>query len=396
VNVPITAARIDFGRTAGSWEYSAPVPSPSQSNNQTLLLGMKPKTTYSYQVVVEGTSGSCASGVQTVTTGEKRNGLPTFTLETPTASAVSPGFTVACVFGMSMFGGGGEGSWTFILDQDGEHVWWYQGSGGGDCVRATMSYDGQYMWMANGNVPGPTSGTLTRVKMDGTGEESFTVPNRHHDVAVLPDENVVYMEYKDGNANGCDVIKELNPSTKASTLVYDVNQANPGFSGQCHSNAINWWPEQNLYTLSVMYWNSIIAFSRQGSLSWAFGGDISDYSGASWSRQHQHHLLSASSILLFNNDGVSGNGSSVLEYSMSGGAATRTWDFSSGASTQSMGDVKRLPNGNTLITYSNQGVILEVNGSKQTVRKITAGGGTGLGYSQRRATLYGPPPPYQD
>jgi hypothetical protein len=37
-----------------------------------------------------------------------------------------------------------------------------------------------------------------------------------------------------------------------------------------------------------------------------------------------------------------------------------------------------------------------VNGSKQTVRKITAGGGTGLGYSQRRATLYGPPPPYQD
>ncbi|MBN2191330.1 MAG: hypothetical protein JW751_00820, partial [Polyangiaceae bacterium] len=396
VNVPITAAHIDFGRNASDWEYTAPVPSPSQNNNATMLLGMKENTNYSYQVVVEREGGGTCSGeVKTLKTGYKISGLPTLSVS---GSGPVEGFTVACVFGMGMFGGGG-GAQVFILDKDAEYVWAYKSSQAAvDCVRATMSYDGQYMWVANGNVPGPSNGNLIRVKMDGTGEQAMQgMSVRHHDVAVLPNEHVVYMEYKDGNSNGCDLIKELNPEGGSTNTLLDVNTANPSFSGQCHSNAINWWPDQNKYTLSVLNWNSIIAFDQQGSVLWKFGGSITDFQNASWSHQHQHHLLSDSSILLFNNDGLtSGQGSSVLEFTMSGSSATRVWDFASGNTTNSMGDVKRLHNGNTLVTYSNNGVILEVNNSKQTVRSITAGGGTGFGYSQRRLTLYGPPPPYQD
>ena len=110
---------------------------------------------------------------------------------------------------------------------------------------------------------------------------------------------------------------------------------------------------------------------------------------ASWNRQHNHHLLD-NGIVLFNNSGSNG-GSSIREFTMSGTSATQIEDFANGHSTQSMGDVKRLSNGNTIITYSNQGYILEVDQSWQNVREMSS---DGVGYIERRKTLYGPPPPY--
>jgi len=384
-SVPIESAHIDFGRDATSWEYQAPVPTATQSGNRTLLLGMKPSTTYSFQVVAQGGGQTYTSGVKEITTQPVRSGLPPVSV-----TGTSEGFTMACIFGLA-FGPSEQKSWTFIIDKDGDHVWWHQGSGGADCVRSMMSYDGQYMWMANGNVPGPSSGTLVRVGMDGLDERSYSVPNRHHDIAVLPDETIVYFEYENGDAQGCDVVKTLNPETEATATVFQVSQAGGG-GGSCHSNAINWWPDQNLFTLSVLNWNSILAFTREGSLQWVLGGSASTYTGASWNAQHQHHLL-GDSILIFNNQGSNG-GSSILEYQLTGNQAQVVWDYSSGHASNQMGDVKRLSSsGHTLVSYSNQGVIQEVDASQQLIQEIIT---DQIGYTVRRTTLYGAPPPYAD
>jgi len=53
----------------------------------------------------------------------------------------------------------------------------------------------------------------------------------------------------------------------------------------------------------------------------------------------------------------------------------------------SLGDVQRLPNGNTVVTYSNGGVILELDASWNTVQTLKGG----FGYADWRQTLYGPP-----
>jgi hypothetical protein len=95
--------------------------------------------------------------------------------------------------------------------------------------------------------------------------------------------------------------------------------------------------------------------------------------------------------LLFNNNGT--NGSSALEYTLNGNQAQQIYNYASGKQTNSMGDAKRLPNGNTLVTYSNPGVIHEADSSAQLVQEITT---ASIGYTVRRATLYGPGPPYQD
>ncbi len=54
-----------------------------------------------------------------------------------------------------------------------------------------------------------------------------------------------------------------------------------------------------------------------------------------------------------------------------------------------LGDAKRLPNGNALVTCSNSEVIHEVNTAEQLVQRITT---RSLGYTSRRQSLHGTPP----
>jgi hypothetical protein len=84
----------------------------------------------------------------------------------------------------------------------------------------------------------------------------------------------------------------------------------------------------------------------------------------------------------------------VLEYKLSTSgtfSATLVKDFTSSNSSDVLGDVQRLPNGNTLITYSTGGTILEVDSSWNTVQTLKA---TSFGYTDWRGTLYGPPDRY--
>jgi hypothetical protein len=57
-----------------------------------------------------------------------------------------------------------------------------------------------------------------------------------------------------------------------------------------------------------------------------------------------------------------------------------------------MGDVQRLPNGNTIVAYSTQGVLHEVDANMALVQELSWPLGASFGYIEKRATLYGPPP----
>ncbi len=399
-SVPVTNAWIDFGRDASDYEFKAPVDDPAASTNRTLLLGMKAATAYSFQIVVEHDGETCASDVQELTTGPLRNGLAQIVVDTPRPEEAYGGFTIACQFmppGPDSVGNPAAFGWVFIIDADGDIVWWHRGSASQGCSRARMSYDGQYLWTGNTNVGATSGGTLARVRMDGTEEESFNLPLRHHDFAILPDDSVAYIEYAEASSTpvigpeGCDLIKELDPTTGTTTTIFEVASANPAQSIGCHTNAINWWPDKDLYTASVLFWDSILAFDREGSLAWVLGGEKSDYAGAQWDRQHQHHWFD-DHVLLFNNNGDSGD-STALEYELGEDSAQLVFSYSSGAYSETFGGVQRLPNGNTLVTFSNAGVIHEVSPSGRVVQEIKPGL---VGYTVRRRTLYGPPPPYAE
>src|SRR5690606_21714779 len=122
---------------------------------------------------------------------------------------------------------------------------------------------------------------------------------------------------------------------------------------------------------------------------------------AQWNRNHGHQMLTPTRILFFNNNGLGGpeqrvstnSNSSLmleLELDLDERTATRIWAYDGGNSSQTLGDVQRLPNGNTHATYSNAGLMHQVDADGTLVQEWDFPRGTG--YASHRATLYGPPP----
>jgi len=405
IDVPIDSAVIDFGRDAAAFEYQAPV-NLTKPSYRTLLLGMKPDTTYSLRITAQGGGTTYTSDVLTVQTGFLPNGLPELDVSdmNPSALYAGGGFTANCT-GLS--GGPGLGnpstrSWAFIYDKDGDQVWAYdltdtEVSG---CSRARMSVDGDYMWAGNFNNAMP-NGYLFRVSMDGLGTpQTYSCPGRNHDFAFLPSGNVLYWEQQNGGGytdgkEGPDYIMELDPATSEKRIIYDqmrdfAEQIND--SQGAHTNQVNYVPELNAISFSMRHTSTIGLISYPGAeLLAVFGGPISTFD-IEWDIQHGHHVL-ADHLFIFNNNGSNG-GSSILgfDFNIAASTATERLDYSSGRSSGAFGDVKELPNGNIFVTYSTSGVFHEITATGQLLREVSTS--DSLGYSEHRRTLYGAPPPF--
>ncbi len=387
VDASVESAVIEFGLDT-DYRWTAPV-DLEQPNFRTLLLGMKPKRQYHFRIRAEGDGDTYVSDDYTIETGEVPTDLPSKTVTVYDADALAGGFVISCNY---------QGKWVFIMDEDGDYVWWYS-FGTADYVRAMMSEDGRHMIVANGNVPGPNGGFLHKVSMDGLETESYSAPKRHHDATVLPDGTITYFEYETTGEGTCDRVVELAPdgSTREVFMVRDHFEDRATEGEWCHANAINYLPSEDAYTLSILRMDTIIKFDRGGELLWVFGGDDSDFPEVSWNAQHQHQILE-DSILLFNNRGEAGGGfnaaSRALEYSLdeSDFDASLIWEYSSDRLiSQSLGDAKRLPNGNTLVVFSTNGLIQEVSPDGDIVQEIGWGIGSAIGYISWRESLYGPP-----
>ena len=148
-DVPVRA--IDFGLTS-AYGLTAPV-DLAQPSYRTLLLGMKAAKTYHYRITVSNSSGSCQGGDNTITTGAMANGLPQVRSRQRRRRIVelSGGFLIS---GQFVTGVGTAGAPAYILDADGDYVWWFNIDG--DVSNAQMSYDGSHIWINSVNVGGGT------------------------------------------------------------------------------------------------------------------------------------------------------------------------------------------------------------------------------------------------
>lgn len=406
INAPVTSANIEFGRDQNQFEYRAPV-DLTKPDYRTLLLGMKQATTYYFRVIAQSGSDTYTSDVKSIESGYLPNGLPVMTVTDKNSSALfaSGGFTVNCtgLAGATGIGGAPGGkTWAYIFDKDGDQVWAYDFSNTSakGCSRARMSYDGEAMWAGNfANVS--TSGAVTRLTIDGLSTpQNFSLPGRSHDFAVLPNGHILYFQQNNGGGytngkEGPDSIKELNPDTGESTLIYDENTdfaAQIADSAGAHTNQVNYVPELNAVSFSMRHTSTIGLISYPaGKLQAVFGGPISTFP-ISWDYQHGHELR-GDHIWIFNNNG-SNAGATILgfKYDIAAKTATQILDYSPGIASAAFGDVKELPNGNLYVTFSTSGVFHEITSSGTLLREVKTSGA--VGYSEHRGTLYGKPPPF--
>lgn len=386
----IESANIEFGPAGGELGMSAPV-DLDEPGYKTLLLGMKGSSDYDFQIKATVDGQTCTSERQTLTTGPVANNVPVIRRDVMDAAAVSPGFIVTMAYGQ----GGNVPS--FIFDEDGDPVWW--GPTPASASAARLSWDSKYVWAVTGNPNAGGQGEVIRISVE-TGQ-SQSVPGTgasHHDLAPLPDGNVAVLMH----GSGCSEVAEITPDLGITTTI-DLSTAYSG--GNCHANAILYHPEDETFTISDRTHNLFVKVDRAGgTLHWQFGGSnpLGPHIPGSWNVNHGHQVLENGNFLFFNNNGMGGGGggfgfsggSPVHEFSMDEGALSAELVFSytsaSGEQSSSLGDVQRLPNGNTLVTYSNQGIFHEVNSSGDLVQVITSS--QPVGYAMHRVSLYGEPP----
>jgi hypothetical protein len=383
-----TEAHIDFGLTP-AYGMVAPV-DLTLPDHRTLLLGMKPSHTYHFRVEVSGAGAQCESADQTIATGPVVNGLASITKTVVNAAAAFGGFLVT---GQYVKFPAASGVPTYILDADADVVWWHFVPSDATCAR--MTHDGSAMWINGVNVPSGTA-TVHRVSMDGVTDEDHSSEfiGLNHQLTVLPDESVIFDAY---GTNGCDDIKQWVPGGTVTTIVNA--QIAHGGTGTCHVNAIGYSSQDDTLVFSDLENNDLTKITRSGTTVWVLNGVGDTFTGDSWTGgQHGFDLLGPGDVVLFNNNdsvyGGTGTGSSAIEMKIDLGrmTATRVWSYLANPTIQNnvLGDVQRLPNGNTIIAYSTAGIVHEVDANANLVQAWTWT--TSLGYIEKRATLYGPPP----
>jgi hypothetical protein len=264
----------------------------------------------------------------------------------------------------------------FILDADGAIVWWAtQGPNG--IARANMSADGKNMWL----IPASnTGGPLMRVRMDGLERMTYSNTVASHDITPVTGATMAYLDYGESD---CDSVFEIDPSGMPREIW--ESQGVVATSG-CHLNALRYSQAENVYTVSDVR-QDIFVVSRAGMLQWRLSERTMGGSAAWGGTSHGHHLLDAS-ILVFANVGGGSMASDFIEYNLMGQQIQR---YTGGGFSANLGDVQRIAGGNTLVTYSNDGLIQEINSQGNVVLEVD-GGMSSFGYALWRESLYGPPP----
>jgi hypothetical protein len=170
-----------------------------------------------------------------------------------------------------------------------------------------------------------------------------------------------------------------------------------GVTGMCHLNNIQYSPMDNTLVFSDLEHSQVVKVTRSGQTVWILGGPSSQFGTNIWSvYEHGIHLLDTNRLIIFNNASMA-TGSSAIELMLNTTGtktATKVWTYTANPHiyNQIMGDVQRMPNGNTIVAYSTQGVLHEVDSSGALVQELELPLGSSFGYIEKRPTLYGPPP----
>jgi hypothetical protein len=370
-----------------------------KTNYRTLLLGLKPSSTYTYHIEATSSSGTtCKSADATLTTGTL-SGAPTVTRTVANAAAQAAGFIVTSG---GLGGGGMSSTGTYIFDADGTVVWY--AAAPSQCSRAHMDYEGVNMWMLALNV-GNTGGEMRFVSMDGqTSKTNINgLSAAHHDFTVLPGK-IAAMVWTTAGARDpeSNLVEIASDGSGSPTIVFKIGanlyaggaSAMGGSGNSYHCNYIVYHPGDDSYTISDRNPNLVVKVRHDGTPIWQIGGSCTSAkapkcAAGTWQVNHGHDLDEKGNMLVFNN-GQSGSAHVLLlklTETASAISFATTKDFTASGSSSSLGDVQFLPNGNMLITVSNAGQIVEADSAWSTVQTIK---GT-FGYTDWRETLYGPP-----
>lgn len=386
---PPASARIVYtleGATSATLNTGGEAPiDVSKSAFRTLLLGLKQQRDYSFRIEATTASGTCQSERYALPTTGRFPTVPSVETRVERPDEREPGFIVTS-------SGTSLPDAAYVIDADGEIVWYHAGPV--NTSRALFDYEGERMWMLALNVLNE-GGEMRSVRLDGE-DEALAVEGlaaAHHDFTVLPGGKVAALVWSRPGVEPESELVVRSPDGSVATA-FSIDRS-VYLSDSFHVNAIHAVPFDGGFTLADRNPNVFVKVSAAGRPEWQLGGTCAGApAGPACSEQafevvHGHHLLEDGTFVLFSN-GTSGP-SHVEELEL--GTTTDPFepklvrDYAGTDASNNLGDVQRLPGGNTLVTYSTAGKIVELDADWNEVQTFSVR----VGYASFRPTLYGPP-----
>ncbi len=276
----------------------------------------------------------------------------------------------------------------FSVDMQGQLLWVYQDFVCNDFWDFEVLGEGDILFACN---RGSKAGIL---RPPDTMLWEGTLPGVHHSVVMLPWGNIMYLSrrwiYEDLweepvlTDSILEVIQETGevvwswnledyfspPDHYCPVCIEDMSRA--GARDWSHSNSIHFYEGDSSILLNVRNLNTFLMISYpSGDVLWACG-DAGTFGGGLFSHAHDAERLADGNVLLFDNDlhGEDPMVTRALELMVDPGTQTAgvAWEWRDETLWAPIrGDANRLPNGNTLVTASHEGRVVEVNPSGEKV-----------------------------
>ena len=365
----------------------------SGTEHEVVLRYLRAGQDYEFEVTSESSDGELGSGVLSFTTGYVPSSLPAFSVTQNEEDAPEMSFVGSVISTPSA---------PILFDSEGYYRWWIVEEEAETIARARLSHDGEtLLYLATGSNDKGSINEVRRVDLDTGSYEALETPMAHHDFIEFEDGTVAYLgqdtRYIGETRVVADRLVELAPDGTQTTIwdTWRDYDWDPDFeaidgSGWSHANALDYIAEEDAYLVSLRNFDAIVKLDGEsGEILWQFGGEDSDFeltSGEFTSSQHQFELTE-NGLLVFDNSYRFGDTSRAVEYALDEDTMTaeEIWSYvpSPGLYCFGLGDVHRLEDGNTVVTWSTSGQMDMITPEGDVVWRMNGDLGAGFGYMTR-------------
>jgi hypothetical protein len=294
-----------------------------------------------------------------------------------------------------------------IYDRDGDWVWWID-TGGVLIVTPELGLDGKSVAFSTYDFDKTADiGQMVRVSLDGRTRTETRMKMGHHDFVQHDDGTVAYLSlvFREFTLGGQDYrmaseaisvgpegMTEQDTPTELFHMFDDfpllpeatcthITTPDVELGGEqayewTHGNSFMYVPEDDAYYVNNKFTDWLYKVDRAtGQLQWILNGRGSDFTQPSgqpvwvspsettlWSHGHMSDIWSGGGLMFDNGDHYQPPLSRVVEFAWDETARTAdvVWQFAhpGGDHIQALGDARRMPGGNVLVTWSG---LLEVD-----------------------------------
>jgi hypothetical protein len=349
------------------------LPAPAVEPGSGVVLGIPSETTVEVRVVDTVDSAPVYSDVESITTGS----LPP-SMQLPDVSIYDPTLAYDAEYAMISFSGGSGGYgppwWIQIVDRDGRVVWYRQVPDNLMAFSPTVALDGTHIWFDATDIFGTGSGDpfVQRQTLDGRWVVEQPIDNLGQAITEGPDRSWFY-EYRVGW--GGTVALAHMEADGSKSILWDCTDVYDAYD--CWLNTCNWSESHNTLLASAFESSTVFEVDvdtgkvvrQMGQMDSTHGFDPED---SMFDYQHFPYWLPSGNLLTSTHDGTHGK-QIAAEYEVDDATKTltRVWSYvSTDIWAEQVGEAVRLPNGNTIQGYGQNGGAREVTPDGDVVWQI--------------------------